>query len=205
MRHLRIATLLLLSAGTISLTAQTPTTPLLQPSQTAAQKPVPPTTIASVTDRQVYYAELEIVSAAEAMPEDKYNFAPSGPGEFKGVRTFALQVKHVANMNYLFWSTVLGETPAVNPKMIVDNGPDSIKTKADIVKYLKDSYALGHRAAKSLTAENCVERVVVDEKNTAPRLFWMTFALSHDYDHYGQMVEYLRMNGILPPTRDDGD
>jgi hypothetical protein len=200
MKHFRIVTLLLLAIVS-SLTAQTSSTLSSQPvAQSVAQKAAPPATIASIADRQIYYAELEIVPAAEAMPEDKYNFAPSGGDEFKGVRTFALQVKHIANMNYLLWSAVLGETPAVNPKMIVDNGPDSIKTKADIVKYLKDSFALGHRAAKFLTAENCVERVVVDEKNSGPRLFWTTFALSHAYDHYGQMVEYLRMNGIVPPA-----
>src|SRR5436305_676034 len=76
---------------------------------------------------------------------------------------------------------------------------------AAIVQDLKDSYTLGHRAAKSLTQENCLERVVLDEKNSAPRLFWSTFAISHAYDHYGQMVEYLRMNSIVPPTSRKGN
>jgi uncharacterized damage-inducible protein DinB len=206
MKRFRIASLLLLFGIALPLKAETPSAPLaVQPSPTAVQEPVAPATIASLTDRQIHYAELEIVAAAAAIPEEKYSFAPAGSGDFKGVRTFALQVKHIANMNYLFWSTVLGETSAVSPQMIVENGPDSIRTKADLVKYLKDSYALGHHAAKSLTAENCTDRVVVDENNKGPRLFWMTFAISHDYDHYGQMVVYLRMNGIVPPTHDDGD
>jgi uncharacterized damage-inducible protein DinB len=137
-----------------------------------------------------------MVPAAEAMPEDKYNFAPTN-GEFKGVRTFAQQVKHIANNNYAFWAVVLGEKPAVDTAN--DNGPDSIKTKADIVKYLKDSFALGHRAAKFLTAENNLERVSLGEAK-APRVFWVTFGVAHGFDHYGQIVEYLRMNGIIPPA-----
>ena len=116
-----------------------------------------------------------------------------------------MQVKHIANMNQLFWSTVLGETPAVTPAMIVANGPDSIRTKAELVAYLKDSYAIGHRAARSLTAENCTDGVMVDEGNTGPRLFWMTFALSHAYGHYGQLVVYLRMHDLVPPSHEDGD
>ena len=182
-----------LLASIVAFGQSTETAPKSQPSQKAMAA-----SIASVADRQVYYAEAEIVPAAEAMPEDKYNFAPSASGDFKDVRTFAMQVKHIANTNYLFWSAVLGQPAAVDTTQ--DNGPDFIKSKADIVKYLKDSYALGHRAAKSLTAENCLDRVTVNANNAGPRLFWTTFAISHDYDHYGQIVEYLRMNGIVPPA-----
>jgi uncharacterized damage-inducible protein DinB len=206
MNRLNIVAVVLALGIVSTLPAESPSVPIAsKASSTATEKPAPASTIASITDRQIHYAELEIVAAAEAMPQEKYDFAPNGPGDFKGVRTFGLQVKHIANMNYLFWSTVLGQTPPVTPKMIVENGPDSIRTKAELVKYLKDSYALGHRAANSLTAENCTERVVVDESNTGPKLFWTTFAISHDYDHYGQLVVYLRMNGIVPPTHDDGD
>jgi len=183
----------ILLASVISLGQSTDTAPKTPPSQ----KPMA-ASIASVADRQVYYAEAEIVPAAEVMPEEKFNFAPGGPGDFKDVRTFAMQVKHIANTNYLFWSAVLGEPPAIDTTQ--DNGPDSIKSKADILKYLKDSYALGHRAAKSLTVENYLDRVTVNANNAGPRLFWTTFAISHDYDHYGQIVEYLRMNGIVPPA-----
>ncbi|MBZ5522985.1 MAG: DinB family protein [Acidobacteriia bacterium] len=162
----------------------------------APQAAPPPATIASLTDRQVSIIENDIVPAAEAMPEDKYNFAPTA-GEFKGVRTFAEEIKHVANTNYAFWSAALGEKPAVDTSN--DNGPDSIKTKADIVKYLKDSFALGHRAAKALTAENSIERVSLGQGG-APRLFLVSFGAAHGFDHYGQMVVYLRMNNIIPPA-----
>src|SRR5882762_9788195 len=111
-------------------------------------------TVTMVLDRLTSNIEHEFVAAADAMPEDKYSYAPTD-GEFKGVRTFAQQIKHVATTNYKFWSAAVGEKPAVDVSN--ENGPDSIKTKAEIVKFLKDSFELGHRAAKMLTAENSVE------------------------------------------------
>jgi uncharacterized damage-inducible protein DinB len=190
MKHLKIFCLLGALSLSASVFAQTP-------AATPAPTPMPPATIASVADREISIIENDIVPAAEAMPEDKYNYVPT-TGEFKGVRTFAQQVKHVANTNYLFFAAILGEKPAVDTAN--DNGPDSIKTKADIVKFLKDSFALGHRAANSLTAENNLERVSLGGPNKAPRIFWVTFGVAHGFDHYGQMVEYLRMNGIIPPA-----
>ncbi len=167
-----------------------------------APKPAPPApTIASINDREVSILEREFVSAAEAMPEDKYNYAPTD-GEFKGVRTFAQQIKHVATTNYKFWSAAVGEKPAVDVSN--ENGPDSIKTKAEIVKFLKDSFELGHRAAKMLTAENSVELVSLGESKAA-RLFWVSFGVAHGFDHYGQMVVYLRSNKIVPPASRQGN
>ena len=64
-------------------------------------------TIASTVDREITLIEKQIVDAAEAMPEDKFNFSPESlnilGGDYKGVRTFALQVKHVAASNYFLW------------------------------------------------------------------------------------------------------
>src|ERR1700745_2709539 len=76
----------------------------------------------------------EFTGAADAMPEDKYSFAPTS-GEFKGVRTFAQQVKHVAAVNYIFGSTILNEKPPID--VGGENGPDSVKSKAEIMKFLK--------------------------------------------------------------------
>ena len=70
-------------------------------------------TIATVLDKNLGNVEKEFVSAAEAMPEDKYTFAPT-EGEFKGVRSFAAQVKHVAAVNYVIAAAVLGEKPPVD-------------------------------------------------------------------------------------------
>lgn len=161
-------------------------------------------TIAGDVDRQVSTIEREIVGAAEAMPEDKFNFAPASlniqGGEFKGVRTFAEQVKHVAATNYLLWGAITGDKSPV--PFTSDNGPDTLKTKAEIIKYLKDSYVLGHKAAKSLTAEN-VGMTAPSPFGGSARFSWLwmaTFSVAHGFDHYGQIVEYLRMNGIIPPA-----
>jgi len=165
----------------------------------ASQSPQSPPTIASIVDREISTVEKQIVEAAEAMPEDKFNFSPENlniPGsEYKGVRTFAVQVKHVASSNYFIWSPLTGDKV---PESIKDgNGPADLKTKADIIKFLKDSFALGHKAAATLTAENMLQ-TTGNSKSTRLRL--AEFGVAHAYDHYGQMVEYLRMNGIVPPA-----
>jgi hypothetical protein len=165
------------------------------------QTPAPAPTIASVVDRQVSSYEKLMVDAADAMPEDKFNFTPASlniPGSaYKDVRTFAQLIKHTAAANFRFWTTVAGEKMPENIKGA--NGPDELKSKAEIMQFLKDSFAVGHRAAKSLTAENVLEQLPF-RNATAPRLFLVTFAVIHDGDEYGQMVEYLRMNGIVPPA-----
>ncbi len=133
------------------------------------------------------------------MPEDRYNFSPEGlnlPGsDYKGVRTFALQVRHVAASNYALWAPLTGE--AIPDDWKGGNGPESLKTKAAILQFLKDSFALGHRAAATLTIENMLQN---PGQSKSSRLHRATFAVAHAYDHYGQMVEYLRMNGIVPPA-----
>ncbi len=141
-------------------------------------------------------AEGEFVGAADAMPEDKYSFAPSS-GEFKGVRTFAQQVKHVAAVNYVFGAAILNEKPPVDTGG--ENGPDSVKSKADIMKFLKDSFAYLHKAVASINDKNALDMVELFGMKLA-RLSVGTFSTAHPFDHYGQMVEYLRMNGIVPPA-----
>ena len=165
----------------------------------AQQSQQPPATIASIIDREINGVEKQIVEVAEAMPEDKFNFSPESlkiPGaDFKGVRTFAVQVKHVAASNYFIWSPITGDTL---PQGLKDgNGPENLKTKADIIKFLKESFALGHKAAATLTAQNMLETV---GNGKSSRLRLATFGVAHAFDHYGQMVEYLRMNGIVPPA-----
>jgi len=141
-------------------------------------------------------AEHEFTGAADAMPEDKYSFAPSN-GEFKGVRTFAQQVKHVAAVNYVFGAAVLNEKSPVEGD---ENGPESVKSKAEIMKFLKDSFAYLHKALSSITDKNQLDEVTLFGEMKAARLSAGSFSTAHPFDHYGQMVEYLRMNGIVPPA-----
>jgi DinB family protein len=167
-----------------------------------AAKPAAPPTISSELNTQLSIVEHEFVSAAEAMPEDKYNFAPSDSmGNFKGVRTFAQEVKHVATANFAFFSAILGQAPPAGVSLEALNGPDDIQSKDQIVKYIKDSFALGHKAFATINARNAVTLV---PKPPIPffktRLMLASFGCTHAFDHYGQMVEYLRMNGIVPPA-----
>jgi len=163
----------------------------------AAQTQAP--TIAAVVDHEISYAEKQILDVAEAMPEEKFNFTPESlniaGSDYKGVRSFAGQVKHVAASNYFIWSPLTGDKL---PEGLKDgNGPENLKSKAEIIAFLKDSFALGHKAAASLTAENMLQNPG-SSKSTRVRL--AVFGVEHAFDHYGQMVEYLRMNGIVPPA-----
>ena len=156
------------------------------------------TTVSQVMDRGVTGVEKEFVPAAEAMPEDKFAFAPTS-GEFKGVRTFAQQVKHVAAVNYLVAASILGEKPPID--LGDENGPPTVKTKADAVKFLNDSFAYVHKAVASLTEANMLEPIKSPfGEGKTTRLAMATLIVGHCFDHYGQMVEYLRMNGIVPPA-----
>ena len=158
----------------------------------APAKPAVGTAIApaQVYGRLLSLMEKEFVSAAEAMPEDKYNFAPSATmGDFKGVRTFADQVKHVAEANYYFFGASEADTKAKGDAL------KNLKTKAEIVQALKDSFTQADTYVDSITADNAFIQT-----DNGTRAGQATFGLAHFMDHYGQMVEYLRMNGIVPPA-----
>ncbi len=165
--------------------------------QTQASSPTP--TITSILDHEISAIEKQILDVAEAMPEDKFNFSPEGlnipTANYKGVRTFAVQLRHVAASNYFIWSPLTGDKL---PEGLKDgNGPENLKTKAEIIQFLKDSFALGHRSAAMLTMENMLQN---PGHSKSTRLRLAMFGVAHAYDHYGQMVEYLRMNGIVPPA-----
>ncbi len=136
--------------------------------------------------------EKEVVEAADAMPADKYNFAPT-QGEFKGVRTFAQQVKHLTEANYAFFQgwNVSG---AVKRDDI-----EKLSSKDDIMKALRDSYAYAHKALDTITPANAFEVIGSGERKST-RAGMAAFCIAHSMDHYGQMVVYLRMNGIVPPA-----
>ena len=167
--------------------------------------PAPPVgtveTPAQALDGMVGELEFLAVGAAKAMPADKYNFAPSqgifAPGQttkFEGVRTFVGQVTHLAQANYFFFASWSGLKPGVDVDAI-----DSIKTKDQAVAALQASFAFAHKAVATITPENAFIAVKpVDGFSTRATI--VAFAAAHGNDHYGQMVEYLRMNGIVPPA-----
>lgn len=166
-----------------------------------AKPATPPPTFASAIDREITNLEKQFVDAAEAMPEEKFNSSPEGlnltGSEFKGVRTFAMQVKHVAADNFAIWAPLTGkpEPAGIN----APNGPSDMKTRAEIIKFLKDSFAYSHKAVAGLTCENALD-LVEFRGSKVTRLSLVILALTHANDHYGQMVEYLRFSGIVPPA-----
>ena len=167
--------------------------------QKAATAPAAEPTPGKAVDDTYAWVEGQFVPAAEAMPEDKYGFAPKD-GEFKGVKTFAEQVKHVATVNFMLGGLILGEKPPVEVGTS-EAGPENIKTKAEIVKYLKESYAFARKAVASITAKNGTAPIKHPfAPGNTTRLGLATLLAFHGMDHYGQMVVYLRMNGIIPPA-----
>jgi hypothetical protein len=165
-----------------------------------AAKPAAAPTASTVINRQFSNVESEFVPLAEAMPDDKYDFAPTN-GEFKGVRTFGQMVKHVAVTNQLLAASMLGQKAPVSGDE-AENGPTSVKSKAEIVAYLKDSFANLHKAADGITEANLLSPIdnAFGGKSKMTRLGASFIAVGHSFDHYGQLVEYLRMNGIIPPA-----
>src|ERR1700689_1754498 len=154
--------------------------------------------VTQVLDRSIANMEQEFVPAVEAMPEERFGFAPTN-GEFKGVRTFGEQVKHVAAVNYIFGAAILSEKVPVD--VGDESGPASVKTKAEILSYLKDSFAYVHKAIETVNEKNLVDPLKSPfGEGSVTRLGLATSVAAHGFDHYGQIVEYLRMNGIVPPA-----
>jgi hypothetical protein len=154
--------------------------------------------------RTLEFQEYEVRSAAEAMPEDKWDFRPAngmfknekpefGPGE---VRTFREQVKHVACANFAFAAELDGTTP---PMGCDKDGPSPAHTRSEILTYLRDSYTALDKSISAITVKNMYDPMAGPYATPNTRLGLAGICLWHNADHYGQMVMYLRLNGIVPP------
>ena len=141
--------------------------------------------------------ENDVVGLAEAMPADRYDFRPTS-GSFDGVRTFGEQVRHLATMIYMTAALVLQEKSPYGPGP-GDNGPADLRGKDAIVTYLKSSLAYARRAMQSLTTKNHLDPLKTFF-GSQPRIEVAAGILYHSYNHYGQMVVYARMNGVVPPS-----
>lgn len=149
-------------------------------------------------ETQLRAFERQVVSLAEAMPADKYDFAPRD-GAFQDVRTFGQQVTHIATVIYITSAALLNTDVPVKTGANA-NGPSALQTKEARLQYLKDAFTYAHKALQSLTPQNLVETVKGFGDGTTPRVGLASFEISHGFDHYGQMVVYARMNGIIPPA-----
>jgi uncharacterized damage-inducible protein DinB len=155
--------------------------------------------VAAVLESHRRWMEENFVPAAEAMPEDKFFWTPVN-GEFKGARNYGEQIEHVAEVNFHLAAAVLGETVPAEADGPEKN-PANYKTKAAVLQYLKNSFAYTQKAMASVTEQNA--RLPVKHPLlgfTTTRLGLSIVMVAHPFNHYGQMVEYLRMNGIVPPS-----
>jgi uncharacterized damage-inducible protein DinB len=154
-----------------------------------------PKTIAGSVAGTFSFVQGSFLGVAEAMPEDKYGFIPTG-GNFEGVRSFAEQVKHVACANFAFFNEIEGKTP---PEDCEKGGPEKAATKAELIAYLKRSFDYSNAILDTINAQNALQRVEGRYGGPNTKLGMAVTAVWHITDHYGQLVEYLRMNGIVPP------
>ena len=153
--------------------------------------------VSKMYDDQVTLVEDAVVSLAEAMPSDRYDFMPTD-GAFAGVRTFGEQIRHVATMIYMTSALVLEERSPYGPGTH-NNGPDDLRSKEDIIRFLRESLTYARRAMASLTEDNHMEPVP-SAFGRMPRSAVAAGLAYHSFDHYGQMVVYARMNGVVPPA-----
>jgi uncharacterized damage-inducible protein DinB len=170
---------------------------MLLPALAAAQQMAPATTgaptVSTVLDQQLSRIEKDFLPMANEMPAAKFDFAPTN-GEFKGVRTFAQQVTHVTTVNYRIAAAMLGEKPPA-----AFDGVANAKTKDEIVKLLGESFAYLHKAFGAVTDKNLTEPVAFGSGKST-RLGMAILLMADQRDHYGQMVVYFRMNGMIPPA-----
>jgi len=154
-----------------------------------------PKSIAESVSGTLQFAEGNFIGIAEAMPEDKYSYIPT-VGKFDGARSFGEQVKHVACAQFAFFNEFEGKKP---PDDCEKGGHDPAKTKAELIQYLKDSFDYSNRVLATLTANNALDRVEGRYAGPNTKLGISVIAVWHITDHYGQLVEYLRLNGVVPP------
>jgi len=140
--------------------------------------------------------EKEFVDLADAMPEDKYGFVPT-QGEFTKVRSFGDQIKHVAEANWYFFG---GPDMTDDKAKAKQEAIEKLTTKADILQALKDSFKQAHAVVDGITADNAFQTTAHGTRGGMT-----SFGLAHMMDHYGQLVVYLRMNGIVPPASRGGN
>lgn len=159
-------------------------------------------TPAEALDSQLSLIELEMMGAVKTMPADKFDFAPSQAifvpaqkTEFATVRTFGQQAAHVAEANYFFALTFSGLKPDVDVR-----GIEKLTKKDDIVAALAGSFAFAHKAFATITPQNAFVVIKSPEPGFATNATLAAFLVAHANDHYGQMVEYLRMNALVPPA-----
>ena len=194
MRFLGVVPLLIICGIALAAVGKSGT-PQNSATKQAAQKEDIPKSIAESVGGTLQFAEGNFLGIAEAMPEDTYSFIPT-TGKFDDARSFGEQVKHVACAQFAFFNEFEDKKP---PDDCEKGGHDPAKTKAELIKYLKDSFDYSNGVLATLTAKNALDRVEGRYAGPNTKLGISVIAVWHITDHYGQLVEYLRLNGIVPP------
>ncbi len=137
------------------------------------------------------YAQMKAVllRSAEKMPEENYKFKPTD-----AVRSFGQMLGHVADSQYYFCSTAMGE------KYVSRKIEQTKTSKADLIAALKDAFAFCDKAYDGMTDKAGTEMVQLFGRDNAPKLGVLTVNSLHAAEHYGNLVTYLRMNNIVPPS-----
>ena len=174
MRAVAAAALALLWAG--SAVAQTPP---------AAQPKFPATSFLTPTKATWESTRGLVLGIAEAIPEDKYDFKPT-----PAVRTFRDNVIHLVAENYLFFGRVAGEN--------LGNPAQNLKSRDELVKALRESYDYGAKVWAGLTEEKALEMIEVRGQKVQ-RWSAILGAIQDNMNHYGNLVIYIRLNGLVPP------
>jgi uncharacterized damage-inducible protein DinB len=173
-------------------------------SSAQSSTPTAAPTIASVLNNQLRSIERDVMNAADAIPQDKFDFSPASgniPGDFKTpnpVRTFGEQFKHIGDALESYSSIIMGQKPQASAD---ENGPKNIKTKQEVVDYVKAAFAKAHSAIDTINQQNATEEIPNPSGGSRKptRLGLAVGMVAHSNNHYGQIIEYLRMNGIVPP------
>jgi hypothetical protein len=162
-------------------------------------------TVAAAFLRTLDDEEYELRSAAEFMPAEKYDYRPA-QGDYGGaypgygpkeLRTFAEQIKHVACANFAFAAELDGKTP---PAACDTGGPSAAKSRDELVRYLRDSFKALRNSIAATTQKNMFDPIEGPYAGPNTRLGIANVAVWHCADHYGQLVLYMRLNGIVPPA-----
>ncbi len=158
----------------------------------SATPAAPPANPITVSEKGLYlFMSSAVIRAAEKMPEEDYSFKPTPE-----VRSFGQLVGHVADANYMFCSQASGEA---NPMKNVEKTKTS---KADLVASVKDAVAYCGKAFDSMTDAKGSEMVKLFGFNLA-KLTLFSLNTAHTDEHYGNMVTYMRLKGIVPPTSEN--
>ena len=164
------------------------------PARTGGQERVDP--MATTVGQWFAMIAQSFIALADAMPAGRYGFKPTD-GAFQDVRTFGEQVKHVACSNFAFFNEIEKKQP---PQGCGTGGPHPATTKTELMAYLRESFAYAGQVLRTMTPANALEPAGGPYGGMSTRLGLTTLAVWHASDHYGQLVVYLRMNGVVPPA-----